>query len=74
MSVEWDSTRRLSQVFSSNLQGSRLRGRPTNRWWSFVRADISKCRLKTGKGDQEMELSGINPLRRGRSPLVCSAI
>ena len=31
-----DSKRKVSQVFDNNLQGSRLRGRPKNRWWNCV--------------------------------------
>jgi hypothetical protein len=29
-----DSKRKVSQVFNNNPQGSRLRGRPKNRWWN----------------------------------------
>ena len=31
------STRKVSQVFNSNPQGSRLRGRPKTGWWNRVR-------------------------------------
>jgi hypothetical protein len=31
-----DSKRKVSQVFNNNPQGSRLRGRPKNRWWNCV--------------------------------------
>jgi len=31
-----DSRRKVSQVFSNNPQGSRLRRQPKNRWWNCV--------------------------------------
>ena len=39
-----DSKRKVSQVFNNNPQGSRLRGRPKNRW-NCVQTDISKCKI-----------------------------
>jgi len=35
---------------------------------------LINAELKSGKKGQEAELSGGNPLRRGRSSLVCSAL
>ena len=39
-----DSKRKVSQVFNSHPQGSRLRDRPKNRWWNCVLTDIDKCK------------------------------
>jgi hypothetical protein len=41
-----DSKGATNQVFNDNPQGSRLRGRPKNRWWNFEKADINKCKIK----------------------------
>jgi len=43
------SKRKVSQVFNNNPQGSRLRGRPKNRWWNYVRTDINKCKITNWK-------------------------
>jgi hypothetical protein len=43
------SKRRISQVFNNNPQGSRLRGRPKNRWWNSVRTVINKCKITDWK-------------------------
>ena len=40
---------KLSQVFHNNPQGRRLRGRPKNRWWNFVKTDINRCKIKNWK-------------------------
>jgi len=40
-----DGERKVSQVFNSNPQGSRLRVRLKNKWWSCVQTDISKCKI-----------------------------
>jgi len=40
-----DSKRKVSQVFNNNPQGSRLRGRPKDRWWSCVQTDINECKI-----------------------------
>jgi len=39
----------VSQEFNSNPQGSRLRGRPKNRWWNCVQTAINKCKVKNWK-------------------------
>ena len=44
-----DSKRKVSQVFNNNPQGSRLRGRPKNRWWNCVQTDINKCKITNWK-------------------------
>ena len=36
-----DSKRKISQVFDNNPQGSRIRGRPKNRWWNCVQTDMN---------------------------------
>jgi hypothetical protein len=37
-----DCKRKVSQAYNSNPQGSRLRGRPKNRWWNCVQTGINK--------------------------------
>ena len=46
-----DSKRKVSPVFSNNNpQGSRLRGRPKNRWWNcVVQTNINNCKIKNWK-------------------------
>jgi hypothetical protein len=44
-----DSKREVSQVFDNSPQGSRLRGRPKNRWWNCVQAGINIAELQIGK-------------------------
>jgi len=44
-----DSKRKVSHVFNNNLQGTRLRGRPKNRWWKCVLTDINKCKITNWK-------------------------
>jgi hypothetical protein len=44
-----DSTRKVSQAFNNNPQGSRLRGRPSKRWRNCVRTDIKKYKTKNWK-------------------------
>jgi len=41
--------RKVCQVFYNNSQGSRLRGRPKNRWWNCVQTDINRCKIKNWK-------------------------
>jgi len=69
-----DSRRRVSEVFNNNPQGSRLRGRPKNRWWNCVQTDINKCKIANWKRGKKTEWTGRSPLRRRRSTLDCSAV
>ena len=41
-----NSTRKVSQVFNSNPEGSRLTGWPKNRLWNCVQTEINKCKIK----------------------------
>jgi hypothetical protein len=41
-----DDKRKVKQVFSTQPQGRRLRGRPKSRWWDCVQADIIKCKIE----------------------------
>ena len=43
------SKRKVTQVFNSNPQGSRRKGRPKNRWWNCVLTDINKCKITKWK-------------------------
>ena len=36
----------VCQVFNGNPQGSRLRGRPQNRWWNREQTGTNKFRIK----------------------------
>jgi hypothetical protein len=40
-----ESTRKVSQVFNTNPQGSQLRGRPKNSWWNCLQTDINACKI-----------------------------
>ena len=40
------NNRKVKQIFKSQPQGTRLRGRPKNRWWDCVRQDLEKCKIK----------------------------
>ena len=42
-------TRKVSQVFNNNPQGSRLSGRPNNGWWNCVQTDINRCKIENWK-------------------------
>ena len=44
-----DSNGEVSQIFNDNPQGSRVRGRPQNRWWNCVQTDTNKYRIKNWK-------------------------
>jgi hypothetical protein len=48
-----ESKRTVSQVFNNNPQGSRLRGRPKNRWWNFLQTDINKYKITKWKERSE---------------------
>jgi len=44
-----DNKRKGVRLYINNLQGSRLRGRPENRWWNCVKTDIDIRESKTWK-------------------------
>jgi hypothetical protein len=44
-----DRGSKVNQVFGNNPQGSRLKGRPKNRWWNCVQTDINKCKITNWK-------------------------
>jgi hypothetical protein len=50
------------------LKGSRLKGRPKNKWWNCVQTDINRCKITNWKERAK------DALRRGRYALNCSAI
>ncbi|PSN40205.1 hypothetical protein C0J52_25406 [Blattella germanica] len=37
-----EASRKVKMVFNNNPEGTRLRGRPRNRWWNCVRADLNR--------------------------------
>jgi hypothetical protein len=59
--------RKVSQVFKNNLQGSRLRGQPKNRWLNCVQIDVNKCKITNwnessrNRADEELHLEGEGP-------------
>jgi len=57
--------RKVRQVLNNKPQGSRLRGRPSDRWWNCVQMKIN-AKLQMGKRGQKTELNGRNALRRRR--------
>ena len=69
-----DGERKVSQVFNSNPQGSRLRVRLKNKWWSCVQTDISKCKITSWEERPKAELCGKSTIRRRRPALAYSAI
>ena len=68
-----DSKRKVSQVFNNNPQGSRLRGRPKNRWWNCVQILIN-AKLQIGKRGKKSEVTGRSQLKRRRAALDTSAV
>ena len=53
-----DSKTKVSQVFNNNPQGSRLRGRPKDRWWNYVQTGIKKRKITNWKEGSITELTG----------------
>jgi hypothetical protein len=45
-----DTARKVSHVCKNNAQGSRIRGRPKNRWWNCELTDINRGKIKNWKG------------------------
>jgi hypothetical protein len=48
--------------------------RPRNRWWNCVQSDSNKYKITSWKEKSKTQLTGISPLRRGRSALDTRAI
>ena len=40
-----DDTRKVKQIFNSETEGVRTRGRPRTRWWEYGWRDIKKGRI-----------------------------
>ena len=62
----------MSMIFYNQPQGTRVRGRPKNRWMDCVLSDIKNARLGTGRSSQRIERCG-GPLWRRRPVLDLSA-
>jgi hypothetical protein len=57
---------KVNQVFNNNPQGSRIRGRPKNRWWNCVQTDINRRKIKNWKVRSKTEMTGGGPLRTAK--------
>jgi hypothetical protein len=69
-----DSERKVSLVFNTNPQGSRLKGRQNKEDSGTVYKEILRgAKLKTGKRGKK-KLNRRSPLRRRSSTLDCNAI
>jgi hypothetical protein len=68
-----DSKSKVSQVFNSNSQGSRLRGRPKADGGIVYKEILLNAKLETGKRSQKAQLTGERLLMRRKSALDCSA-
>jgi hypothetical protein len=54
---------KVSQVFNSNPQGSRLRGRSKNRWWNCVQTDFNKCKIRNCKWPSKNRADWEKPMK-----------
>jgi len=68
-----DKERKVYNIFYNEPQGTRVRGRPENRWMDCVLSDIKNAKLGTGRSSQGIEGYGGGLLRTPRPALGCSA-
>jgi hypothetical protein len=61
-----DSKRRVFHVFKDNPQESQLRGRPKNRWWNCLQADISKCKITNWKERSKNRADWEKPIKEAK--------
>jgi len=61
-----DSKRKAIQVFNNNPHGSRLSGRPNNRWWNCVHTDINKCKITSLKERSENRSDWENSVKEAK--------
>ena len=47
-------------------KGSRLRGRPNNKWWNCVQADINKCKITNLKEKSENSADWKNSIKEAK--------
>ena len=69
-----DKERKVYNISYNQPQGTRVRGRPKNRWMDCVLSDIKKRKIRTFK--EQSRDKGIwrrRSLKRRRPPLGCSA-
>ena len=68
-----DKERKVYSILYNQPQGTRVRGRPKNRWIACVLSDIKNAKLGIGRSSKEIEGYGGGPLWRRRPALCCSA-
>jgi hypothetical protein len=73
MLVEW-IVKKVSQVFNSNPQDSRVSGQPKKDGGTVHKQILINEKLKTIIGGQKTVLTGRNPFRRQRFTLDCGVI
>jgi hypothetical protein len=54
-----DNNRKVSQVFDSNPQGSRLWGQPENKWWNCVQTDINKYKITNSRVQKQSRMREV---------------
>ena len=64
---------RVDKIFYNQPQGTRVRGRPKNRWMDCILLDIKNSKLGTGRSSQGVEGYEGGPLWRRRPALGYSA-
>jgi hypothetical protein len=66
-----DNKIKLNQVFYNNAQGSRLRGRPKNRWWQCVQKMLVDAKLRSGKNIKKNRDEWEKSVNKRRPALIC---
>ena len=62
--------RKVYNIFYNQPQGTRVRGRPKNRWIHYVLSEIKIAKLGTGRRSQGIEGYGGGPLWKRRPTLA----
>lgn len=68
-----EASRKVKMVFNNNPDGTRLRGRPRNRWWNCVRADVDRFKI-TNWSELAMDREGWKrAMEEAKAHLGCNA-